>query len=97
MWAEVAIEAGIGEPLAVPASAVIDTGTRCVAFVVGANDHFEPRSLKIGLRTDDWWQVLGGLKPGEKVVNRALFLVDAESQLKAALTSMAPGTDTEKR
>ena len=91
MWAEVVIEAGIGDVLAVPASAVIDTGTRNVAFVVGKDQHFEPRQIRVGLKTEDWWQVLAGLQPGEKVVTRALFLVDAESQLKAALSSMASG------
>ncbi len=91
MWAEVVIQASIGDVLSVPASAVIDTGTRYVAFVVGADSHFEPRQLRIGLKTDDWWQVEAGLRPGERVVTRALFLVDAESQLKSALTSMASG------
>jgi membrane fusion protein, copper/silver efflux system len=89
MWAEVLIEADAGEVLVVPASAVIDTGLRCVAFVVKPDHHFEPREVKVGLRGDDYWQVLGGLTAGEQVVTRALFLVDAESQLKAAEAGMA--------
>jgi len=64
---------------------VIDTGTRQLAFVRREDDHLEPREVQIGARTDDWWEVLGGLQEGEKVVTRALFLVDSESQLKAAL------------
>jgi Cu(I)/Ag(I) efflux system membrane fusion protein len=88
MWAEVVIESGASQALAVPASAVIDSGRRCVAFVVKPDDHFEPRELKIGLRGEDYWQVLGGLADGEKVVTRALFLLDAESQLKAAVSGM---------
>lgn len=87
-WAEVVIQAGIGEVLAVPASAVIDTGTRYVAFTLDQDQHFAPRQLRIGLKTDEYWQVLGGLREGERVVTRALFLVDAESQLKAALAGM---------
>ena len=89
MWAEVLIEADAGEVLVVPASAVIDTGLRCVAFVVKPDNHFEPRAVKIGLRGDDYWQLLGGLTAGERVVTRALFLVDAESQLKAAIAGMS--------
>ena len=89
MWAEVLIEADAGEVLVVPASAVLDTGLRCVAFVVKPDNHFEPRALQVGLRGDDYWQVLGGLTAGEKVVTRALFLVDAESQLKAAIAGMS--------
>lgn len=88
MWATVEIEQNLGDVLAVPASAVIDTGTRNVAFVDRADGHLEPREVKIGAKTDDYWQVLDGLKPGEKVVTRALFLVDSESQLKAAIAGL---------
>ncbi|MBI5685343.1 MAG: efflux RND transporter periplasmic adaptor subunit [Verrucomicrobia bacterium] len=91
MWANVEIEASFGEVLAAPASAVIDTGERYVAFVLREDDHLEPREVKIGAKTDDWWEVKGGLKEGEKVVTRALFLVDSESQLKAAIAGMGGG------
>jgi Cu(I)/Ag(I) efflux system membrane fusion protein len=88
MWADVEIEVELGELLAVPASSVIDTGTRYVAFVEGDQNHLEPREVKIGAKTDDYFEVLDGLKDGEKVVTRALFLVDSESQLKAAISGM---------
>ncbi|MBI5381837.1 MAG: efflux RND transporter periplasmic adaptor subunit [Opitutae bacterium] len=92
MWAQVEIEVALGEKLTVPAAAVIDTGTRFVAFVPRADGHFEPREVRIGAKTDDHYEVLGGLADGEKVVARALFLVDSESQLKAAIAGMsAPG------
>jgi Cu(I)/Ag(I) efflux system membrane fusion protein len=93
MWANVEIEAGFGEVLAAPASAVIDTGERYVAFVLRADNHLEPREVTIGTKTDDWWEVKGGLKEGEKVVTRALFLVDSESQLKAAIAGMTGGNE----
>ncbi|MEI7730082.1 MAG: efflux RND transporter periplasmic adaptor subunit [Verrucomicrobiota bacterium] len=88
MWATVELEVPLGRVLAVPASAIIDTGTRQLAFVDREDQHLEPREVKIGGRTDDYWQVLDGLKDGEKVVTRALFLVDSESQLKAAIAAM---------
>jgi Cu(I)/Ag(I) efflux system membrane fusion protein len=88
MWAEVEIEQSLGDVLSVPASAVIDTGSRNVAFVDRDDGHLEPREVKVGAKTDDYWQVLDGLKAGEKVVTRALFLVDSESQLKAAIAGM---------
>lgn len=88
MWANVEIEVDLGEVLTVPASSVIDTGTRFVAFVDAEKDHLEPREVKIGAKTDDYWEVLDGLEAGEKVVTRALFLVDSESQLKAAISGM---------
>jgi Cu(I)/Ag(I) efflux system membrane fusion protein len=89
MWANVEIKAEMGEGLAIPASAVIDTGTRFLAFVDGPDQHLEPRELKLGARGEDYVQVLEGLTAGEKVVTRALFLVDSESQLKAAIAAMA--------
>jgi Cu(I)/Ag(I) efflux system membrane fusion protein len=91
MWANVDIHAELGELLTIPASAAIDTGERFVAFVDKGDEHLEPRDVKIGLKTDDFYEVLGGLEDGEKVVARALFLVDSESQLKAAIAGMAAG------
>ncbi len=91
MWAQAEIEVDAGESLAVPASAVLDTGARQLAFVLREDNHLEPRQVEIGTRTDDWWEVKAGLKEGERVVSRALFLVDSESQLKAAIAGMGAG------
>ena len=91
MWAQAEIEVDAGESLVVPASAVLDTGARLLAFVLREGNHLEPRKVEIGTRTDDWWEVTDGLKEGERVVSRALFLVDSESQLKAAIAGMAAG------
>jgi Cu(I)/Ag(I) efflux system membrane fusion protein len=88
MWAEVELPIDGGEKLAVPASALIDTGTRYVAFIEGPDRHLEPREVGVGTRTDDYWEVVSGLREGEQVVRRALFLVDSESQLKAAIAGM---------
>jgi len=88
MWADVELELKIGEKLSVPASALIDTGQRYVAFVDGQDGHLEPREVKTGVKTDDYYEVVSGLKEGERVVTRALFLVDSESQLKAAISGM---------
>lgn len=88
MWANVELEASFGEVLTVPASAIIDTGVRLVAFVMRNDNHLEPREVTIGARSDDYYEVLSGLSDGEKVVARALFLIDSESQLKAAISGM---------
>jgi RND family efflux transporter MFP subunit len=88
MWASVAIQVRLGPKVLIPASAVIDTGLRFVAFVDGEDEHLQPRELKVGAKTDDYYEVLHGVKEGEKVVTRALFLVDSESQLKAAIAGM---------
>jgi len=91
MWATVEIEQNLGDVLSVPASAVLDTGTRTVAFVDRDDGHLEPRDVKIGAKAEDYWQVLAGLKAGERVVTRALFLVDSESQLRAVIAGMGSG------
>jgi RND family efflux transporter MFP subunit len=88
MWASVAIRVPLGDKVLVPTSAVIDTGQRFVAFVDGEDDRLQPREVKVGLKTDDHYEVLAGLEEGEHVVTRALFLVDSESQLKAAIAAM---------
>jgi len=88
MWASVGIQIPLGEKVLIPASAVIDTGQRFVAFVDGEDEHLQPRELKVGFKTDDYYEVLEGVKEGENVVTRALFLVDSESQLKAAIAGM---------
>jgi Cu(I)/Ag(I) efflux system membrane fusion protein len=87
MYAEVEIDAGAGDgpSLAVPASAVIDSGRRQVVLVDRGEGRFEPRPVKLGLRGDGLVEVRDGLKAGEKVVVAANFLIDAESNLKAAL------------
>jgi len=58
-----------------------------VAFVDRGNGYLEPREVQVGWRTEDHYEVRSGLAEGERVVTRALFLVDAESQLKAAMAA----------
>jgi len=74
-----------GKALAVPESAVLDSGARQAVLVQRAPGLFEPREVKLGMRADGYAEVLAGVKAGEEVVVRANFLIDAESNLKAAL------------
>jgi len=83
---EIASSRGRGKVLAVPDSAVLDTGTRQLVLVQRGEGAFEPRTVKLGMRTDGYIEVLGGIKAGETVVVSANFLIDAESNLKAALS-----------
>ena len=73
--------------LAIPDSAVIDSGTRQVVLVQKDEGHFEPHAVKLGRQADGYYEVLEGLEAGDKVVTRANFLIDAESNLKSALDS----------
>jgi Cu(I)/Ag(I) efflux system membrane fusion protein len=87
MYADVMLHAGSDETpvVAVPASAVIDSGTRQVVLVAKGEGRFEPRPVKLGRRGDGYVEVLDGVASGEEVVTAATFLIDAESNLKAAL------------
>lgn len=86
MFAQVEIPViGKGAVLAVPVSAVIDSGTRQIVLVQLAEGRFEPRAVKLGDRSDNYVEVLDGVAEGEQVVVAANFLIDAESNLKAAL------------
>jgi len=71
--------------LAVPDSAVIDSGIRQIVLLKRGNGQFEPRTVQLGLQADGYRQVLAGLEAGDEVVTRANFLIDAESNLKSAL------------
>ncbi len=93
MFADVEINTTAGDAprLSVPASAVIDSGTRRIVLLERGEGHFAPREVQLGLRTRDYVEIKSGLEAGEKVVVSANFLIDAESNLKAALQSFAPG------
>jgi membrane fusion protein, copper/silver efflux system len=76
----------------VPREAVIDTGTRQVAFVSMGEGRFEPRTVTLGVEAgDDMVQVTDGLKPGEMVVTSGQFLLDSEANLREAMAKMTEG------
>jgi Cu(I)/Ag(I) efflux system membrane fusion protein len=82
MFTNVEITVPVGKKLAVPASAVLDTGTRQVVYVDKGDGYFEPREVRTGLRVDDMLEILDGVKQGEKIASSAIFLIDSEAQLK---------------
>jgi Cu(I)/Ag(I) efflux system membrane fusion protein len=91
MYAEVEISSGDAAPVvAVPDSAVIDTGTRQVVILDRGEGRFEPRGVKIGLRGGGFTEIREGVAEGDRVVVAANFLIDAESNLKAALRGLTP-------
>ncbi|GAU86420.1 efflux RND transporter periplasmic adaptor subunit [Bosea sp. BIWAKO-01] len=91
MYAEVEIGSGDGVPvLTVPESAVIDTGTRRIVILDRGEGRFEPREVRLGLRGDGRVAISDGVADGDRVVVSANFLIDAESNLKAALSGLNP-------
>ena len=93
MYATVEIQSPLGahDVLAVPESAVIDSGARQVVLVDHGDGRFEPRAVTLGDRADGYAAVLEGVRVGEQVVVSANFLIDAESNLKAAMSGFAGG------
>jgi Cu(I)/Ag(I) efflux system membrane fusion protein len=92
MYVDAQIETGGGEPvLAVPESAVMDTGSRQAVFVDKGQGRFEPREVKLGHRGAGYVEIREGVADGEPVIVSANFLIDAESNLKAALKGFAEG------
>jgi Cu(I)/Ag(I) efflux system membrane fusion protein len=75
--------------LSVPRSAVLATGERSIVFVRSAAGMLEPREVVTGVTGDDRVEIVRGLTAGDSVVASATFLIDAESNLAAALGSMA--------
>ncbi len=86
MFAQVELPvAAKGSVVTIPASAVIDSGTRQIVLLEKGEGRFEPREVRLGARSDTHVEVIEGVKDGEPVVVAANFLIDAESNLRAAV------------
>jgi Cu(I)/Ag(I) efflux system membrane fusion protein len=87
MYADIVFrpEADDQSVLAVPDSAVIDSGTQQLVLVAKGEGRFEPRAVKTGRHGEGYAEVLEGIKEGEEVVTSATFLIDSESNLRTAL------------
>jgi Cu(I)/Ag(I) efflux system membrane fusion protein len=88
MFTEVELEVALGKTLTIPRNAVLDSGARQIVFVATGGGRFEPRQVTLGQTIGDNVIVLRGIEEGEEVVAGAQFLIDSESQLKAAISGM---------
>jgi Cu(I)/Ag(I) efflux system membrane fusion protein len=92
MYADVEITTGTEAPVVtVSSSAVIDSGERQIVLLDKGAGRFEPRAVKLGRRGDGRIEIKEGLAENDKVVVSANFLIDAESNLKAALNGLDAG------
>jgi len=83
MFVNASIHIDLGEKLAVPESAVLDTGTRAVVYVKNEDNTFEQREIKAGEHAQGYYEVLGGVSEGESVVTDGNFLIDSETRMKS--------------
>ncbi len=88
MYVNVKIKSLHGEFLSIPFEAVMPTGDYNIVFVKKGDGHFEPRSIISGEKIDDYYIVKSGLVEGESVVVNGNFLIDSESQIKAAMQNL---------
>ncbi len=90
MYAQVEIQSpAVEETLLIPRSALLQTGERSIVFHRMPNGQLHPKEVVAGLSSEDRVQILSGLKDGDVVVASATFLIDAESNLGAAMAGMA--------
>ena len=82
MYVDIVFRLGGPSRLTVPATAVIDTGTRQLVYIDRGNGSFEPRNVTVGEAAGDRVVILSGLNAGDRVVTAGNFLLDSESQLK---------------
>jgi len=87
MYVDIQLEMDMGEGLTVPLSAMMPTGKHNIVFVDKGEGKLEPRFVELDRKYGDVYAVKSGLKEGERVVNSANFLIDAESKIQGALKS----------
>ncbi len=87
-FVNVRIKIEFGKRLAVPLDSVLHSGDQNFVFVVKEQGIFEPRMVKVGVKTQEYYEILSGLSEGETVVTAANFLIDSESRLRNALKNI---------
>jgi hypothetical protein len=92
MFANVRIQVKSKRKTALPASAVIDTGSRRYVFVEMEKGKLMPHQVELGFQGEDYWEAIEGVHEGDTVVVGANFMIDADSQLKAVLRGMTAGS-----
>ena len=78
--------------LAIPRSAVLDTGMRKIVYVAKSNGEFEGRQVQLGIPGNDYYPVLSGLKEGERIVSQGNFLIDSQTRITGGMTGLFGGS-----
>ena len=94
LFAHAEVDAGRAEPvLTIPRSALIDSGERQVVLLAEGEGRFRPQPVKVGQRGADRIEITEGVNDGDRVVVSANFLIDSESNLRAALAAFTASAD----
>ncbi len=78
--------------LAIPRSAVLDTGMRKIVYVAKGNGEFEGREVQLGMPGNDYYPVLSGVKEGERIVSQGNFLIDSQTRISGGMTGLYGGS-----
>jgi membrane fusion protein, copper/silver efflux system len=93
MFVQVKFAAPAGQNiLAIPRSAVLDTGTRKIVYVAKSDGEFGGRQVQLGTPGNDYYPVLAGLKEGERIVSQGSFLIDSQTRITAGMTGLYGGS-----
>jgi Cu(I)/Ag(I) efflux system membrane fusion protein len=84
MYAHATIRVPLPKSPVVPATAVLSNGKRDIVWVQREQGHFEPRTVSLGQRCGDSYQILRGIQEGETIAVSGAYLIDSESQLQVA-------------
>ena len=87
-FVNVKIKIEFGKRLTVPLDSVLHSGDQNFVFVVKEKGIFEPRMVQIGVKSQEYFEILSGISEGETVVTAANFLIDSESRLRNALKNI---------
>jgi multidrug efflux pump subunit AcrA (membrane-fusion protein)/nitrogen fixation protein FixH len=90
MYVRIVLEPNLGRAVVIPASGVLRTGTRNVAFIDRGDGVLDPVDVELGPQVGDRFVVRKGLAAGQRIVSSANFLIDSESQLQAAIGGYTP-------
>ena len=98
MFANVALRGHTPRPVpVVPRSAVVDSGQRKIVYVARGNGLFEGRAVELGPAAEDYYPVISGLKPGERVVSGGAFMIDSQTRLTTGMTGLFGGSKAFER
>ncbi len=78
------IEMELKDRVAIPESSVVHTGASDLVYVFGDGNQLKPTSVKLGLKTEGFYDVLDGVKPGQTISSGPNFLLDSESKIRAS-------------
>jgi Cu(I)/Ag(I) efflux system membrane fusion protein len=84
MFASVSLASAAVPSVQVPASAVVYTGPRRLVFVDLGEGRFRPQEVRVGSEANGMYEVLEGLKPGDRVATSGVFLIAAEARISTA-------------